>query len=191
MYDSSTSTSPLAFRYDSTSGVYYYVDTSQLTPTGNTNEYQNANGYTFTVTYDLTADSNGEITVKGLKDTEYYLEETATASSYYLLSGRFKVTLVSDSSNIAELLADDPTNGVDGSKVEVTDTDDTGLILSYGVDTTDKDILNTTIKNTTEPSLPATGGLGTILFTIGGVVLMIFAAWVFMNLCRLFAKYLN
>ena len=53
------------------------------------------------------------------------------------------------------------------------------LIAGTETDTTALNQLNVTLKNSSTPILPTTGGMGTALFTVGGVALMAVAAWLF------------
>lgn len=99
----------------------------------------------------LTTDDNGNITVKGLKEGTYYLEETEAPAGYNKLTAPVKVEITNKSDTISELKsvkADD----VDGSVDKASGT--------------------ITIANNKGSTLPSTGGMGTKLFyTIGGILM--------------------
>lgn len=60
----------------------------------------------------------------------------------------------------------------------MTELNDSDRLLLGGsvLDTANVNQLDVTLKNSTTPILPTTGGMGTALFTIGGVALMAAAA---------------
>lgn len=102
---------------------------------------------------ELTTDNNGNITVKGLKEGTYYLEETKAPDGYNKLTAPVKVEIANDSTNIHRLDSV-KADGVDGT---VSD---------------DKAIGTITVANNKGSTLPSTGGMGTKLFyTIGGILM--------------------
>ena len=104
----------------------------------------------------LTTGSDGKINVKGLDEGTYTLTETK-APGGYLLPTNNTVTV--------EIKDKDASNAIDG-KVAVPNAN--------GVGTTDEGtgIVSKTITNTTGFRLPQTGGLGTVVFTMIGILLM-------------------
>ena len=143
--------------------------------------YGNDNDHQITAT---SATTTGAIEFTGLDDKVYYMKEIATPSSEYKLNNTvYKIEFT-------------PTFSADGKMSEYTVTV-TDLSTSKAVSntyTTDKDgnaILKansegvtpikqiTEIKNTKLGTLPSTGGMGTYLFTIIGVVVMAGAAGAF------------
>lgn len=102
---------------------------------------------------ELTTDNNGNITVKGLKEGTYYLEETEAPDGYNKLTAPVKVEITNDSTNIHKLDSV-KADGVDGTVGD------------------DKAIGTITIANNKGSTLPSTGGMGTKLFyTIGGILM--------------------
>lgn len=95
-------------------------------------------------------DANGGLTLSGLDVGTYYLTETKAPDSYNKLSAPIEIT-ITDAENAAGEAAPD---GI---------VDDEGAATGY---------VEATVVNTQGFVLPTTGGMGTALFTIAGVVLM-------------------
>lgn len=112
-----------------------------------------------------TTDNNGIIQFDGLEVTQggkdYWLKETKTVDGYTLLSKAIKITL------IPEYEGDIPT-GVLTYKIDDGEEIETGKTPRLAV---------IEITNNKGFSLPETGGMGTYLFTIGGIVIMAGAAF--------------
>ena len=110
--------------------------------------------------------SSGHIIVKGLEDDSYSLTETATDKGYVLLKEAVKIVIKTAESGQCEkcgakLLTASAT--VNGKDVSMTDGNA---------------ILPLTVVNNPGFDLPKTGGYGTWMFTIGGVVLLGAAAFI-------------
>lgn len=121
-------------------------------------------------------EADNTLLVKGLDRGIYYIEETTTPAGYYAPNKGFKIELngerdVADNALIGKLL--------DTSSFTETETADRLLIAGTKLDTTALNQLNVVLKNSSTPILPTTGGMGTALFTVGGVALMAVAAWLF------------
>lgn len=109
--------------------------------------------YTENEALELTTNNNGNITVKGLKEGTYYLEETEAPDGYNKLTAPVKVEIANDSTNIHKLDSV-KADGVDGTVGD------------------DKAIGTITVANNKGSTLPSTGGMGTKLFyTIGGILM--------------------
>ena len=104
----------------------------------------------------LTTGTDGKLTLKGLAPGTYKLKETKAPAGYVLSAGETEITI-----------ADTDFNGIPDSKEQPT-TDTTTT------QTTEKDngLVSITVENTKGFTLPRTGGIGTVLFSMIGIVLM-------------------
>lgn len=104
---------------------------------------------------------DGSITFDGLvvedNGTTYYLKEEKTASGYTLLSKPIAVTLTPELAN-----------GQPTGKMKYTIDNKTTPKEGYN----ESRLAETTITNNKGFNLPSTGGMGTYIFTIGGLVVM-------------------
>lgn len=113
------------------------------------------------------SDKDGKVIFKnGNKDTKvsegiYYLEETKAPSGYTLLTSKIKVEIIRTT---AEDGTDTYTYKANNAEQETT------------IDT-DKGEVNVTVENKKGFTIPSTGGMGTYLFTIAGLVIMAGAAF--------------
>lgn len=123
---------------------------------------------------------NGQFNIYGLAFGTYYLKETKAPDTYTLNSHVFKIEITAGDAQGENAWNDNGTLKnwtikIDGNSSN-TFTVDNGTVKING--TTNK--INTTeIKNTTTSELPSTGGMGTYIFTIIGVVVMAGAAGAF------------
>ena len=110
--------------------------------------------------------SSGHIVVKGLEDDTYSLTETATDKGYVLLKDAVKIVIKTAENGTCErcgatlLTASATVNSKDASMTE------------------GNAIVPLTVVNNPGFDLPKTGGYGTWMFTIGGVVLLGAAAFI-------------
>lgn len=128
------------------------------------------------VASDLTTDVEGKVSCSGLANGTYYLVETKTVESYNLLKGPVKVTL-----NVAYTTT---------TKDEYyTDKKGVKTLVKHEV-TTKKFEEDSKTSDGTHPEtiinkkgfqLPTTGGMGTILFSVAGVLVMIAAAFILLK----------
>lgn len=124
------------------------------------------------VEIDTGADSS--FLIKGLEQGVYYLKETATKAGYYLPEGVFEIVLTGEGNGTSPRIL---TGKLDAaSTFAAVNTEDYSLIGTVSVDTTAVNQLDIVLKNSSQPILPSTGGMGTALFTFGGVALMVLAA---------------
>lgn len=138
-------------------------------------------GATFTLTsttgpnkvYTATTDENGYMTFKGLDAGTYKLVETVAPKGFTLDTQEHTVVIT-------------PTYNADGTLASYSITIDGKTTSTYEA-TYDNGVIEeitgeshvTKIKNTKMGTLPSTGGMGTYLFTIIGVVVMAVAAGAF------------
>lgn len=124
------------------------------------------------VEIDTGADSS--FLIKGLEQGVYFLKETATKPGYYLPKDGFEIVLTGDGNATKPRIL---TGKLDAaSTFTAVNTADNPLIGTTSVDTTAVNQLDIVLKNSSQPILPSTGGMGTALFTFGGVALMVLAA---------------
>lgn len=137
-------------------------------------------GATFTLTnndtkkvYTATTDENGYMTFKGLDAGTYKLVETVAPEGFTLDTQEH--TVVISATYNADGTLNSYTIAIDGNPGSTyTATYDNGTITK--IDGTSS---TTQIQNTKMGNLPSTGGMGTYLFTIIGVVVMAVAAGAF------------
>ena len=114
----------------------------------------------------LVPNSSGHIIIKGLEDDTYSLTETATDKGYVLLKDAVKIIITTKENGVCEkcgaklLTASATVNGKD-----VTMTDGNAIVPL-------------TVINNPGFDLPKTGGYGTWMFTIGGILLLGTAAFI-------------
>lgn len=116
--------------------------------------------------------------VRGLDAATYYLKETKVPSGYYAPKGGFKVQLTGDrdvetlNGNLAAAPA---------SSFTATNTIDNVLLNgTASVNGTEQNRLDASLKNSSTPVLPTTGGVGTVIFTVVGLLCMGAALWFFL-----------
>lgn len=112
--------------------------------------------------------------IRGLDANTYYLEEVETPKGYYAPAGRFKIVLTSKFDN------DGTHTGrleFNASSMTAMNEADSNLILAPSVSSETPYQFSAGLKNSSTPNLPTTGGTGTVLLSIGGVVLMAAGAY--------------
>lgn len=127
----------------------------------------------------LTTNDQGTFNIKGLDaNVEYVLEETKAPSGYFRNHGSVAVTITPEKNTEGKLT---------GAIKSVTAKDEKGAALdnagawTCGIDQTKTAYVTVTLKDTKIPFLPATGGMGTVIFTIVGDALMILAIVLFIR----------
>ena len=126
---------------------------------------------------DLGADQN-TLLVRGLDAATYYLKETKVPAGYYAPKGGFAVQLTGEREAVNETL-----NGKLAAASSFTATNNTtdGVLINSSVlNGTEQNRLDASLKNSSTPVLPTTGGVGTVMFTVIGLLCMGAALWFFL-----------
>lgn len=127
----------------------------------------------------LTTNDKGIFNIKGLDaNVEYVIEETKAPSGYFRNHGSVAFTITPEKNAEGKLT---------GAIKSVAAKDEKGTALdnagawTCGIDQTKTAYVTVTLKDTKIPFLPATGGMGTVIFTIVGDALMILAIVLFIR----------
>ena len=102
----------------------------------------------------------GKLDIRGLDVGTYILTETKAPDGYNLPSKAFEIIINDRKTSVSDGSYQDGANGK-------TDTTDDNITTEVN-----DGYVNTKITNTQGFTLPTTGGMGTVLFTAGGVLLM-------------------
>lgn len=153
-----------------------YTDPSCTEEKIYTNRKENGETYFNGVT---TSDAKGQFKIYGLAFGTYYLKETKAPGNYTLNSHVFKIEIVPVSWNTDEK---DPTYGsLTEWSIKIDNITNTFKVDNGTVEINNgTHIVPTEIKNTKTSTLPSTGGAGTYLFTIVGVMIMAAVAGMFL-----------
>lgn len=114
-------------------------------------------------------DENGQLVLEGLSEGEYQIKELVAPNGYHLLAEPITVTIT----------CSQPAEVVDGTEecvwsVEIVNPNDENVTPAV-----EDGIITLAITNQAGNELPFTGGMGTVLFTVAGIVLMAGAVIVF------------
>lgn len=114
--------------------------------------------------------------VRGLDAATYYLKETKVPAGYYAPKGGFEVKLTGerDVNVLNGKLA------AASSFTAINATDSALITGTASVNGTEMNRLDASLKNSSTPVLPTTGGVGTVMFTVVGLLCMGAALWFFL-----------
>ena len=157
------------------------TDTSTLPPEYEGTVVEVAEGAEFKLTnngtkkeYNATSDKYGRLTFKGLDEGTYTLVETKAPTGYTLDTTPHTVVISAEYNTNGTLQS--YTITIDGT---ATSTYTATYEGEDQIKTIDKVTNRTDIKNSKLATLPSTGGIGTTIFTLGGIVIMVAAAALF------------
>lgn len=115
------------------------------------------------------------LSIRGLDVGSYYVKETKTPSGYYAPKGIFKLELTAERDASENLVKTLSKGGVFGALKDA----DRALVqrdeVNKGLNRFEADLLNSST-----PVLPTTGGVGTVMFTVIGLLCMGAALWFFL-----------
>lgn len=118
---------------------------------------------------------NNTLSIRGLDVGSYYVKETKTPSGYYAPKGGFKLELTAERDASESLVKTLSKGGVFGALKDA----DRALVrrneVNKGLNRFEADLLNSST-----PVLPTTGGVGTVMFTVIGLLCMGAALWFFL-----------
>lgn len=117
---------------------------------------------------------NNTLSIRGLDVGSYYVKETKTPSGYYAPKGGFKLELTAErdaSESLVKTLAKGGFSALEKA--------DRALVQRDGVNQTLKRF-EADLLNSSTPVLPTTGGVGTVMFTVIGLLCMGAALWFFL-----------
>jgi len=151
------------FTLKNSSGKYVKTD-------GSTTATKTEATYTTTTYTTTTSGAYADITYSGLKDGTYTLTEEQGVDTYRKLTGAVKITITGGKAKASSLY--------DGTYTYAAsaETADDGYVSASGS--------TVTISNPKINELPGTGGMGTVLFTVGGAAVVLLAGAMFVVYMR-------
>lgn len=121
-----------------------------------------------------TGNDNNTLSIRGLDVGSYYVKETKTPSGYYAPKGIFKLDLTAERNARESLVKDLASGGFTETKEA-----DRALIQKKSLNA-EKNRYEVDLLNSSTPVLPTTGGVGTVMFTVIGLLCMGAALWFFL-----------
>lgn len=125
----------------------------------------------------VVSDEDGQLTMTGLAEGTYYLKETKAPRDYTLNTHVFEIVISAVYKNDGQL--EKWTITIDKQTTNTFAVANNGVTTNVSADGTNGTINETGIQNTKLSELPSTGGIGTYIFTITGVLIMAGVAGMF------------
>lgn len=123
-----------------------------------------------------------DFTLVGGSTGTVYFKETTVPAGYFAPAGGFKLVLASEVSGVTtQHTGNLRSTGTDPSALTPLNENDKDLILTSAIVTDTPHIYRVILRNSTTPVLPSTGGVGTVMFTVGGIAIMVLAAFLFLR----------
>lgn len=115
------------------------------------------------------------LSIRGLDVGSYYVKETKTPSGYYAPKGDFKLELTAER-DASERLVKTLAKGCSFSSLKDADR----ALVQRGERVVESNRYEVDLMNSSTPVLPTTGGVGTVMFTVIGLLCMGAALWFFL-----------
>ena len=171
LYSDNAMNTPVSMIKETVGGETYYRPATAAEITAGT-------GIVTEMAADLGADHN-TLLVRGLDAATYYLKETKVPSGYYAPKDGFAVQLTGDREAVSKTLTG---KLAAASSFTATNNATDGVLITgtASVNGTEQNRLDASLKNSSTPVLPTTGGVGTVMFTVVGLLCMGAALWFFL-----------